>query len=106
LLDEQLTLNPHTKIGGIVVYEGMDPQSDLKPIFPQLCKRLRHVGELDRVKIKVPIGFGVHVIDLYVAAIKTVLLDLFGKSQEFILVDVVLVECPGGPDGVSEGVLS
>ncbi|KFR00970.1 hypothetical protein Y956_12675, partial [Nipponia nippon] len=105
LLDEQLTLDPHPKIGGIVVYERVSPQGDLKPIFPQFCKHLRHVGELDRVKVKVPIGLCVHVINFNVAAVKTVLLDLFSKSQEFVLVNIILVECPGGPDWVSEGVL-
>ncbi|KFO52461.1 hypothetical protein N302_00016, partial [Corvus brachyrhynchos] len=74
LLDKQLTLNPHTKIGGIVVYERMSPQSDLKPIFLQLCKHLCYVGELDRVKVKVPIGLRIHVINLNVAAVKMVLL--------------------------------
>ncbi|KFO06607.1 hypothetical protein N312_00041, partial [Balearica regulorum gibbericeps] len=72
----------------------------------QFCKHLCHVGKLDRVKVKVPIGLRVHVIDFNVAAVKMVLLDFFSKSQEFILVDIVLVESPGGPDGVSEGVLS
>ncbi|KFM13553.1 hypothetical protein AS27_05059, partial [Aptenodytes forsteri] len=71
----------------------------------QFCKHLRYVGELDGVKVKVPIGLRVHVINFNVAAVITVLLDLFGESQEFILVNIVLVECPGGPDGVSEGVL-
>ncbi|KFM00295.1 hypothetical protein AS27_00028, partial [Aptenodytes forsteri] len=52
----------------------------------QFCKHLRYVGELDGVKVKVPIGLRVHVINFNVAAVKTVLLDLFGKSQEFILV--------------------
>ncbi|KFV10518.1 hypothetical protein N340_03047, partial [Tauraco erythrolophus] len=65
----------------------------------QLCKHLCHVGELDGVKVKVPIGLCVHVINFNVAAVKTVLLDLFSKSQEFILVDIILVEGPGGPDG-------
>ncbi|KFW12137.1 hypothetical protein N327_06141, partial [Fulmarus glacialis] len=71
----------------------------------QFCKHLCHVGELDGVKVKVPIGLRVHVIDFNVAAVKMVLFDLFSKSQQFILVNIVLVECPGGPDGVSEGVL-
>ncbi|KFP95696.1 hypothetical protein N329_00017, partial [Haliaeetus albicilla] len=71
----------------------------------QFCKHLCYIGELDRVKVKVPIGLRVHVINFNVAAVKTVLLDLFGKPQEFILVDIVLVEGPGGPDGVSEGIL-
>ncbi|KFQ76745.1 hypothetical protein N337_12071, partial [Phoenicopterus ruber ruber] len=97
LLDEQLTLNPYPKIGGISVYEGMNPQGDLKPILPQFCKHLLHVGELDGVKVKVPIGLRVHVINFNVTAVKMVLLDLFSKSQEFILVDIVLVESPGGP---------
>ncbi|KFV09231.1 hypothetical protein N339_03491, partial [Pterocles gutturalis] len=67
----------------------------------QFCKHLCHIGELDRVKVKISIGFCVHVINFNVAAVKTILLNLFSKSQEFILVDVVLVEGPGGPDGVS-----
>ncbi|KFP90666.1 hypothetical protein N311_04046, partial [Apaloderma vittatum] len=68
----------------------------------QFCKHLCHIGELDGVKVKVPISLSVHVINFNVAAVKTVLLDLFSKSQEFILVDIILVEGPGGPDGVSE----
>ncbi|KFV91709.1 hypothetical protein N326_05282, partial [Eurypyga helias] len=68
-------------------------------------KHLRYIGEFGGIKVKVPIGLRVHVINFYVAAVKTVFFDLFGKSQEFILVNIVLVECPGGPDGVSEGVL-
>ncbi|KFP79035.1 hypothetical protein N310_10319, partial [Acanthisitta chloris] len=106
LLDEQLTLNPHPKIGGIVVYERVSPQSYLKPIFPQFGKHFCHIGKLDGIKIKIPIGLGVHVINLDVAAVKTILLDLFGKSQKLILVDIILVEGPRGPDGVSEGILS
>ncbi|KFP04276.1 hypothetical protein N300_14534, partial [Calypte anna] len=70
------------------------------------CKHLCHIGELDRVKVKVPISVCVHVIDFNVAAVKMVLLDVSCKIQNFILVDIFLVECPGGPDGVSEGVLS
>ncbi|KFP04274.1 hypothetical protein N300_14532, partial [Calypte anna] len=70
------------------------------------CKHLCHIGELGRVKVKVPISLCVHVIDFNVAAVKMVLLDLFSKSQDFVLVNIILVECPGGPDGVSEGVLS
>ncbi|KFO73864.1 hypothetical protein N303_11187, partial [Cuculus canorus] len=72
----------------------------------QFCKHLCHIGELDGVKVKVPIGLSVHVIDFNVAAVETVLLDLFSKPQEFILIDVILVQGPGGPDGVSEGILS
>ncbi|KGL97058.1 hypothetical protein N301_09217, partial [Charadrius vociferus] len=71
----------------------------------QFCKHLCYVGELNGVKVKVPIGLCVHVIDFNMAAVKTVLLDLFSKSQKFILVNIVLVEGPGGPDWVSEGVL-
>ncbi|KFP74199.1 hypothetical protein N311_04334, partial [Apaloderma vittatum] len=105
LLDEQLMLNPHPKIGGISVYKGVNPQGDLKPIFPQFCKHLCHIGELDRVKVKVSISLSVHVINFNVAAVKTVLLDIFCKMQNFILTDIFFVERPGGPDGVSEGVL-
>ncbi|KFZ52337.1 hypothetical protein N338_01254, partial [Podiceps cristatus] len=102
LLDEQLTLNPHPKIGGIVVYERVSPQGDLKPILPKFCKHLRYVGELDGVKIdgfkiKVPIGLRVHVINFNVAAVKTVLLNVSHKIQNFVLVDIFLVESPGGP---------
>ncbi|KFP40152.1 hypothetical protein N324_09032, partial [Chlamydotis macqueenii] len=72
----------------------------------QFCKHLCYIGELDRVKVKVPIGLRVHAIDFNVAAVKTVFLDLFSKLQELCLVNIVLVEGPGGPDGVSEGSLS
>ncbi|KFV61002.1 hypothetical protein N307_00028, partial [Dryobates pubescens] len=71
----------------------------------QFCKHLGHVGELDGVKVKVSVGLRVHVVDFNVAAVEAILSDLFSKSQEFILVDIVLVESPGGPNGVSEGVL-
>ncbi|KFV59046.1 hypothetical protein N341_07232, partial [Tyto alba] len=71
----------------------------------QFCKHLRHIGELDGVKVKVPVGLCVHVINFNMATVKTVLLNLFGKSQEFILVDIFFVKGPGGPDRVSEGVL-
>ncbi|KFZ58806.1 hypothetical protein N321_04042, partial [Antrostomus carolinensis] len=101
LLDEKLTLNPHSKIGGIIVYERVSPQGDLKAIFSQFCKHLCHVGELDGIKVKVPVGSCVHVINFNVATVETVLLDLFSKSQEFILVNIILVQGPGGPDGVS-----
>ncbi|KFQ22817.1 hypothetical protein N332_00237, partial [Mesitornis unicolor] len=72
----------------------------------QFCKHLCHIRELDRVEVKVPIGLCVHVINFNVAAVKTVLLNIFSKSQELILVNVVLVKGPGGPDRVSEGILS
>ncbi|KFU86758.1 hypothetical protein M959_06759, partial [Chaetura pelagica] len=70
------------------------------------CKHLCHVGELDRIKVKIPIGLCVHVINFNVAAVKTMSLNVSCKIQNFILVNIFFVECPGGPDGVSEGVLS
>ncbi|KFP99219.1 hypothetical protein N330_02686, partial [Leptosomus discolor] len=65
----------------------------------QFCKHLCHVGELNGVKVKVPIGLRVHVIDFNMAAVKTVLLNISCKIQNFILVDTFFVEGPGGPDG-------
>ncbi|KFV71824.1 hypothetical protein N308_00017, partial [Struthio camelus australis] len=70
----------------------------------QFCEHLRHIGELDGVKVKVPVRLRVRVVDFNVTAVKTVLLNLFCKSQEFILVDIVFVQGPGGPDRVAEGV--
>ncbi|KFV09229.1 hypothetical protein N339_03489, partial [Pterocles gutturalis] len=67
----------------------------------QFCKHLCHIGELDRVKVKISIGFCVHVINFNVAAVKTILLNVFCKMQNFILVDIFFVKGPGGPDGVS-----
>ncbi|KFV09086.1 hypothetical protein N340_03046, partial [Tauraco erythrolophus] len=65
----------------------------------QLCKHLCHVGEFDGVKVKVPIGLCVHVINFNVAAVKTVLLNVSCKMQNFILIYTFFVEGPGGPDG-------
>ncbi|KFQ76743.1 hypothetical protein N337_12069, partial [Phoenicopterus ruber ruber] len=63
----------------------------------QFCKHLLHVGELDGVKVKVPIGLRVHVINFNVAAVKMVLLNISHKIQNFILIDIFFVESPGGP---------
>ncbi|KFP34977.1 hypothetical protein N324_09030, partial [Chlamydotis macqueenii] len=63
----------------------------------QFCKHLGYIGELDRVKVKVPIGLCVHVINFNVAAVKMVLLNVSCKMQNFILIDIFLVEGPGGP---------
>ncbi|KFP22943.1 hypothetical protein Z169_13202, partial [Egretta garzetta] len=71
----------------------------------QFCKHLCHIGELDGVKVKVPIGLRVHVVNFNVAAVKMVLLNASCKMQNFILVNIFFVEGPGGPDGVSEGIL-
>ncbi|KGL78874.1 hypothetical protein N309_12478, partial [Tinamus guttatus] len=70
----------------------------------QFCEHLCHIGELDGVKVKVPIGLCVHVIDFNVTAVKMILLNLFCKIHNFILVNIFFVEGPSGPDGVAEGV--
>ncbi|KFR01558.1 hypothetical protein N306_13939, partial [Opisthocomus hoazin] len=71
----------------------------------QFCKHLRHIGELDRVKVKVPIGLRVLVINFNVAAVEMILLNVSCEMENSILVNIFFIEGPGGPDGVSEGVL-
>ncbi|KGL78585.1 hypothetical protein N309_14496, partial [Tinamus guttatus] len=70
----------------------------------QFCEHFCDIGELDGVKVKVPIGLRVCVINFNVTTVKTVLFNLFCKPQEFILVNIIFIEGPSGPDGVAEGV--
>uniref|UniRef100_K7G0M3 Uncharacterized protein n=1 Tax=Pelodiscus sinensis TaxID=13735 RepID=K7G0M3_PELSI len=81
LLDEELPLYSHAKI----------------------LEHFSHIRELDWIKVEVSVSLCVGVVDFNVAAIKPVLFNLFCKMQQLILVNIVFVERPRGPDGIAEG---